>query len=280
MFKTIIKTALRVFWKERAYAFLNVLGLTVGITASMLLLIYIQGEKSYDQFHTDVDRIYQVMENQNYSGSIFTTSSHPAPLKDAKKEALPEVEYFAQFTWEQERLFINEGQSFKEKGRVANEDFFHVFTTHFIEGSKENSLTEPTVLYLSKSLKEKIFGDQNALGKSMTVNGWGEYKVGGVYEDIPAESSFTFDFVMPFEPWARQNTWLEDWGNNGLRGLIKLQAGVDYLSFNEKIKGFIKERDEGSVIDLFLFPLADIYLKGSWEDGKQSGGKIIYVRLF
>ncbi|HEY9117550.1 MAG TPA: ABC transporter permease, partial [Roseivirga sp.] len=124
MIRTIIKTALRVFWKERAYAILNVLGLTVGITASMLLLIYIQGEKSYDQFHTDIDRIYQVMENQDYSGTIFTTSANPGPLKDAMKEVMPEVEYFAQFTWEQERLFIQGDQSFKEKGRVASEDFF------------------------------------------------------------------------------------------------------------------------------------------------------------
>jgi len=280
MFKTIIKTALRVFWKERAYALLNVLGLTVGITASMLLLIYIQGEKSYDQFHTDIDRIYQVMENQDYSGSIFTTSANPGPLKDAMKEAMPEVEYFAQFTWEQEELFTYGDQSFKETGRVASEDFFHIFTTKFIEGSKENSLTEPTVLYLSKSLKEKIFGNQPALDKTLSVNGWGEYKVGGVYEDIPNESSFSFDFVMPFEPWLRQNDWLEDWGNNGIRGMVKLQPGVDYQAFNEKIKGFVKEHNEGSVVDLFLFPLKDVYLKGSWEDGKQSGGRIVYVKLF
>ncbi|NVK84958.1 MAG: ABC transporter permease [Cytophagia bacterium] len=280
MFRTIIKTALRVFWKERAYALLNVLGLTVGITASMLLLIYIQGEKSYDQFHANVDRIYQVMENQDYSGTVFTTSANPGPLKDAMKEAMPEVEYFAQFTWEQERLFINGDQSFKETGRVASEDFFQIFSVNFIEGSVEKSLTEPTVLYISKSLKEKIFGDQSALEKSLTVNGWGEYKVGGVYEDVPSNSSMTFDFVMPYEPWARQNTWLEDWGNNGLRGFVKLQSGVDFESFNEKIKGFVKERNEGSVVDLFLFPLQDIYLKGSWEEGKQSGGRIVYVRLF
>lgn len=280
MFRTIIKTALRVFWKERAYALLNVLGLTVGITASMLLLIYIQGEKSYDQFHTDVDRIYQMMENQDYSGTVFTTSANPGPLKDAMKEAMPEVEYFAQFTWEQERLFINGDLSFKEKGRIASEDFFQIFSVNFIEGSLEESLTEPTVLYISKSLKEKIFGDQSALEKSLTVNGWGEYKVGGVYDDVPTNSSMTFDFVMPYEPWARQNTWLEDWGNNGLRGLVKLQSGVDFESFNEKIKGFVKERNEGSVVDLFLFPLQDIYLKGSWEDGKQAGGRMVYVRLF
>ncbi|WP_420388275.1 ABC transporter permease [Roseivirga sp.] len=280
MFKTIIKTALRVFWKERAYAFLNILGLTVGITASMLLLIYIQGEKSYDQFHDDIDRIYQVMENQDYSGTIFTTSANPGPLKDAMKEAMPEVEYFAQFTWEQERLFTHNDQSFKENGRVASEDFFNIFKTTFIEGSAKNALTDPTKLYLSKSLKEKIFGNQKAVGESLQVNGWGEYQVAGVFEDIPGNSTMKFDFVMPYEPWFERNTWLNDWGNNGIRGLVKLQSGVQFEQFDKKIRGFIKERNEGSVVDLFLFPFKDMYLKGSWVEGKQSGGRIVYVRLF
>ncbi len=280
MLQTIIKTALRIFWKERAYAFLNVLGLTVGITASMLLFLYVQSERSVDQFHQDIDRIYQVMENQDYSGTIFTTSANPGPLKDALKAEMPEVEYFSQLTWEQERLFLHNGQSFKERGRVASEDFFHIFSNEFIEGTRENSLTEPSVLYLSKSLKERIFGPEPAIGQTLTVNGWGEYKVGGVYEDAPLNASLKFDFVMPYAPWGERNAWLQDWGNNGIRGVVKLQAGVDYQEFNKKIKGYVKEKNEGSVVDLFLFPFKDMYLKESFENGKASGGRIVYVRLF
>ena len=280
MFKTIIKTALRVFWKERAYAFLNILGLTVGLTASMLLLVYIDGERSVNQFHEKIDRMYQVMEHQNYSGTIFTTTANPGPLKDALKAEMPEVEHFAQFTWEQERLLILDGQSFKESGRVASEDFFHVFSTKFIEGTKENSLTEPSVLYISESLKNRMFGERQALGASVTVNGWGEYKIGGVFEDIPKNTTLEFDFVMPYGPWGERNDWLEDWGNNGIRGLLTLNQGVDYKQFNEKIKGFVKEKNEGSVVDLFVHPWKDVYLKGSFEDGQQAGGRITYVRLF
>ncbi|MCO6359082.1 ABC transporter permease [Roseivirga pacifica] len=280
MFKTIIKTALRVFWKERAYAFLNILGLTVGLTASMLLLVYIDGERSVNQFHEKIDRMYQVMEHQNYSGTIFTTTANPGPLKDALKAEMPEVEHFAQFTWEQERLFKLDGQSFKESGRVASEDFFHVFSTKFIEGTKENSLAEPSVLYISESLKNRMFGERQALGASVTVNGWGEYKIGGVFEDIHKNTTLEFDFVMPYAPWGERNDWLEDWGNNGIRGLLTLNQGVDYKQFNEKIKGFVKEKNEGSVVELFVHPWKDVYLKGSFEDGQQAGGRITYVRLF
>jgi len=128
MLKTIIRTALRVFWKERGYSFLNILGLTVGISGSLMLMLYIQDEYGIDKFHEKSDRIYQVMEHQTYSGNnIFTTNANPGPLKDAFKQEMPEVEHIVQVSWEQERLFIVGDKTFKESGRMASEDFFKNF---------------------------------------------------------------------------------------------------------------------------------------------------------
>ena len=153
MVKNIVITAIRVFWKERGYSFLNILGLTVGIASSLMLFLYIQDEKSVNLFHKDIDRIYQVMEHQRYSGGyVLTTTANPGPLKDAFKAELPEVEYITQLTWEQERLFLIGDQSYKSQGRVASEDFFHVFDFPFIEGAKEGSLSSPNVIYISESL--------------------------------------------------------------------------------------------------------------------------------
>lgn len=280
MLKTTIKTALRIIWKERTFSFLNVLGLTVGITASMLLIIYIQSQKLMDQFHNDLDRVYQVMENQDYSGSMLTTTSNPGPLKDAMKESLPEIEHFAQFTWEQERLFTSGDQIIKGSGRVASKDFFHVFTVHFLEGSKTASLEDRSTVYISQSLKRKLFGDNKAIDEIITVNEWGEYKVGGVFGDVSINSSLVFDFIMPMEPWLERNTWLNAWGNNGLKGIVKLQTGVDINDLNNKIKNFIKQRHEESVVELFLYPYKDMYLRNNWEDGVQSGGRVVHIQLF
>ncbi|MBO3699789.1 ABC transporter permease [Roseivirga sp. E12] len=280
MVKNILKTALRVFWKERGYALLNVLGLTVGIASATLLLLYVQGEKSMNKFHQDIGSIYQVFENQHYGNTVFTTTANPGPLKDAIKAQMPEVDYMAQFTWEQERLFILADQSFKEKGRIASSDFFQIFDVDFIEGEKENSLSQPDKVYISQSLKERLFGTETALGQVVTINGWGEHSIGGVFENVPNNSSLQFDFVMPYDPWAKTNTWLEDWGNNGVRGLIKLQPNVSVTDFNKKVKSFIRENSEGSNIDLFLQNYGETYLYSNYEDGIQSGGRIVYVRLF
>jgi len=282
MVKNIFKTALRIFWKERGYATLNILGLTIGITASMLLLLYVQSEKSVNQFHKDIDDIYQVMEFQTYSDITYTYESNPGPLSDYFKQDMPEVELMAPFTWPEERLFRTDGESFKEEGRVAGGDFFHIFDLKFIEGTKENSLTDPTMLYISKSTKERIFGNEPAFAKTLEVDGWGNYQVAGVFEDVPNNSTIKFDFIMPYEPWKARNGWLSDWGNNGIRGMAKLKPGVDIEIFNEKIKDYISKKEEvdQSVVTLFLQPFKDRYLYNNYENGKLSGGRIAYVRLF
>ncbi len=280
MVKNIIKTAFRVFWKERGYSLLNILGLTVGICASLLLFLYIQDEYAVNKFHENTDRIYRVMEHQHYSDDIFTTNGNPGPLKDAFKEELPEVEYIAQVTWEQERLFIVDNQSFKETGRIASEDFFKVFSFPFVEGSAEGALVAPDVAYLSESLAKKIFGEKPALNETVTINGWGDYRIGGVFADVPANSTVNFDFMLPIAPWMEQNDWLEEWGNNGIRDFMTLHEGVDIDAFNAKILNFIKEHDEGSSIEIFAQNLGDLYLYNKFKDGKQAGGRITYVRLF
>ncbi len=280
MVRNIIKTALRIFWKEKGYSLLNVMGLTVGITASALLMFYVDGEKSVNKFHRDMDRIFQVMENQDHGTSIFTTSNNPGPLKDALKSEMPEIEYIAQYSPGQERLFKVGNESFKEKGIVASEDFFQVFTVEFNEGNLESSLTEPSVVYISQSLENRLFGDGKALNKTLSINEWGEHKIGGIFKDISSNSTVSFDFVMPSEPWSKRNQWVQEWGNNVVKNIIKLKSGVDLNRFNAKIKNYLEIKNDDSSITLFLQPFGDTYLFANFENGVQAGGRISYVKLF
>lgn len=280
MVKNIIKTAFRVFWKERGYSLLNILGLTVGMAASLMLYLYINDEYSVNRFHEHTERIYRIMENQHYGDDVFTTNANPGPMKAAFEEELPEVEFITQMTWPQESLFIVGDQSFKETGRIASEHFFNVFSHPFVEGNKEGALIAPDVAYISQSMASRLFAKSPALNKVVTINGWGEYRIGGVFEDVPAESNIPFDFVLPIEPWIAQNGWLTEWGNNGIRDFVKLHEGVDPVAFNKKIRDFIKTHDEGSNIEIFAQPLSEMYLYSNFKEGQQAGGRITYVKLF
>ncbi len=282
MVQNIIKTAFRVFWRERGYSLMNILGLTVGIAASMLLFLYIQSEKSVNQFHEDIDQLYQVMLRQTYPGGVEVFEDNPGPLVTTFKDDMPELESMAAFTWPEALLFLHDDVGYKETGRFASEDFLHIFDVTFIEGQKSNSLSSPSEVFLSKSLKEKIFGADKALGQTVEVNGWGQFQVGGVFEDVPNNSTIKFDFLLPYERWSSLNPWVEDWGNSGILGIAKLSKDTDYQTFNNKIENYVASKmpDGESINSIFLQPFKDRYLYNRFENGKQAGGRITYVNMF
>lgn len=283
MFNTIFKTALRVFWKERGYALLNVLGLTVGLAASTLLLLYVESERSVNGFHRNLEQMYQILEHQTTeSDGINTVEYNPGPLNTTFKNDFPEVEAMAAYTWLDELLFIKEEQRQRERGRWASEDFFKVFSVDFIEGSAENALTSPSQLYISRSTKERLFGQEPALSETLKIDGWGTFQVAGVFEDVPDGSTVDFDFIAPYQLWRPRNGWVEGWGNNGLRGIAKLQAGIDIDAFNAKIEGYVQEKlgEREAIASIFVQPFKDRYLYNNYENGELAGGRILYVRLF
>jgi ABC-type antimicrobial peptide transport system permease subunit len=282
MFNTYFKFASRSIWKERGYSLMNVLGLTTGIAASMLLFLYVQSEKSVNTFHKDLDQVHQVMMNQTFPGGIITYEDNPGPLVTAFADEMPEVEYMAAFTWTEERLFIVDEQGYKASGRWASEDFFHVFGLDFIEGDIENSSSSPTEIFISKGLKERIFGREDALYQNIEMDGWGQFQIAGVFEDVPKGSTIDFEFILPYARWAEINTWVEDWGNSGISGIAKLVPGTNLKAFNEKIKGYVDSKlppgESNSTI--FLQPIKERYLYGKFENGQVVGGRITYVKVF
>ncbi|MGN8224694.1 ABC transporter permease [Gracilimonas sp. BCB1] len=281
MFKNYLKTAFRSFKRHKSSFLINVIGLSIGMACSILILLWVLDELNYDRFHADTDRMYQVMEHQRYSGDIMTTHSTPGILAPALKEEVPEFEHVATYTWNIEYLFTKGEKSLKETGLYARPDFFHILNINVLHGNKDELINSPKSVAISKELAEKYFNTENPVGESITINGTEVHTITGVFEKLPENSSFQFSYVLPFEDWLQNNEWATRWGNNGPRTIAKLYPGVDVAALNSKIKDFIKQKDEDdSNVDLFVFPFADLYLYGQFEDGAQTGGRIDYVRLF
>lgn len=283
MFKAIFTTSLRAFWKERGYALLNILGLTIGLTASILLLLYVESEHSVNRFHADIDQLYQVMENRSYSGVIHTSDYTPGPLNTTFKDDFPEVEAIAAYTRSYDPYFIHKGRRQRESGTWASEDFFEVFELDFIEGNAQKALTSPSQVYVSRSAKERLFGTEPALSQTIEIDGWGVFEVAGVFEDVPPESTIDFDFVAPYMLWKQSNDWVDEWSNSGINGLAKLKPNVDIEAFNAKIEDYVQHKigaKKGDAATIFLQAFKDRYLFANYENGQLKGGRIIYVRLF
>ena len=283
MLKNYFITAVRSFMRQGSYSIINLAGLAVGLTCSIFIFLWVLDEISFDSFNVDKDRIFQVMENQTYSESqIYTFKATPGLLADALQQEIAEVEFASRATWGNRMLFKYEDKIIYEQGFYADSSLFDIFTFPILAGDRKNLLPDNNSVAISKRTARKYFGDEDAIGKMFRINDEFDSKVTAVFDDIPENSSIKFDFVIPFDRVfrAKGNGWMGNWGSNGVQTFVKLHRTDAAEVVNGKIKEFVKKRNEGSVVDLFLLSANDWRLRSNFEKGKPAGGRIAYVWAF
>jgi ABC-type antimicrobial peptide transport system permease subunit len=250
------------------------------MTCSLMILLWLQDEWKMDRFHANDKRLYRVMENQHYAGSINTYPSTPGILAENMVKDIPHIEMASQFLWEEEPLFTVGDKFDKEKGRYAQKDFLKMFSYKLARGNAATALDRPDAIVISQRLADKYFIGEDPMGKTIRIDKRDNVQVTGVLEEIPKSSSVKFDFLMNYDVWWKRNEWAQQWGNNGPRCYVLLAQNADVNKVNAKIKDYIKTKNPGSNVDLFLQNYGESYLYSNWEAGKQNGGRIEYVRIF
>jgi putative ABC transport system permease protein len=267
--------------RAKGYFLINLAGLTAGLACTMLIYLWVRDEYRMNKFHDTDERLYQVMEHQQYADEIMTTSSTPGLLAETLKEEMPEVEYAATTTWVNTYTLSVKENNVKAKGYHVGKDYFNIFSFKLVEGDKDQVLKDPLSVVISRELAKKLFGtDKDLLGKTVEYQHEKVFNVGGVFEGTPANSSIQFDFVMSYAGYQQEQQWLRQWDSNGPSTYIVLHKGASAPALSEKIKDFVKGKNEKSNVALFLQRYSDRYLNGRYENGKQAGGRIEYVRLF
>lgn len=282
MLQNYIKITLRNLLKYKAFSIINLLGLTVGLASFLLIAIWIQDEKSYDQFHEFSDRLYLVLGNHAYSdGQIFTQAAAPGLLGKTLKEEIPEITYANTMDNWTNALLSFENKHLKEEGRYVSEDFLKMFTFPLVQGDKETALSSPNGIVISQTVADKFFPNANPIGKTLKVANRLEHQITGVMKDFPSNSIFDFEFLLPLGGFLERNAWARQWENNGLHTYVMLEENADVAAVNAKIKDIVVEHGAQENVELFLQALPDIYLKTDYKNGQyQGGGRITYVRLF
>ena len=282
MFRHIFLISYRNFKKYKSSFFINLIGLSSGLACSLLIYLWVSDELSVDKFHEHNARLFQVMEHQQYSGELMTTTSTPGLLGEALMEEIPEVEYGATTSWINKQTLSIDEHSIKADGFHVAEHFFKIFSYPLIQGDPGQVLKDQKSMVISESLAMSLFGTtDDVVGKQVDYQHRKTYIVTGVFENVPSNSSYQFDYVIHFEEFKDENEWVLSWGNNGPPTFVLLRKGSDYQAVSEKIKDFVAEKDEDdSNVSLFLTPYSDRYLHGSYTNGVQDGGRIEYVQLF
>ena len=281
MLKHYLLIIYRNFLRAKGYFLINVAGLSAGLACTLLIYLWVRDEYRMDKFQADDDRRFQLMEHQRYADEIMTTTSTPGLLSETLKQEFPEVEYAATTTWVGDYTLSIGDLNVKASGYHVGKDFFLIFPFKLVHGRPEQVLQDKLGMVISVELAKKLFGGaDDAVGKSVEFQHSKTFHITGVFEGTPANSSLQFDFVLSFELFKDENPWVVEWGNNGPSSYLLLRGDSDPQAFSEKIKDYIKGKDENSNVTLFLQSFSKRYLHGRFENGVQTGGRIEYVRLF
>ena len=282
MIKNYLLIAFRNIFRNKLFSAVNILGLAFGICSALMIFLWVKDELEVDHFHANVDRLYRVMENQQYSdGKRYTFASTPGPMAPFIKDKFPEIERASRFTWDVNNLFQLEEKSFYENGKYVDPDFLSMFSFPLVSGNAETALTDKSSIVITEELATKYFGKEDAVGKVLLLNTKSSFTVTGVLKSLPKNSSIKFDYLLPFQFfWDENKNWLESWGNNNIRTFVLLKSGTNQVDFSSKFKHEIKEHEKETNVELFIQPVGDMYLHGDFDNGVQSGGRIEYVRIF
>jgi hypothetical protein len=190
MYKNYLKMAYRNLMRHKVFFFINILGLALGMTCSILIILWVQDELSFDRFHINLNQLYRVVGVQHYPGSDdLTTESMTGMLGPAMEEELPEVEHAIRISWNQNFLFTHEEKPLKATGIYADNVFFSAFSFPLLHGDALQVLQQPQSVVISDSMALKFFGSTEAVGKVFKINNDKSYTVTGVMQAVPKASS-------------------------------------------------------------------------------------------
>jgi putative ABC transport system permease protein len=271
------KIAYRSFLRNKQYSILSILSLTVGLSASLLIMLWVLDELSYDQFHKDKEKLFQVWDTQRYSTDVFTFQATPGPLAEGLKTQFPEVSNATRSSYASGLMTAGE-KSFVEDGIYADSNFFSMFTFPFVNESTKTPLADNSSIVISEKLARKLFPNEDAINKTVRFQDKDDFIVKGIFKNAPQNSTFQFDYAIPFAVLERDNAWLSNWGSNGINTYVSLHNAEDEAKVNEKILHFIKQYNKESIVELFIWPFTKNKLYSNFVDGKPAGGAIKNVR--
>jgi putative ABC transport system permease protein len=286
MYRNYLKVSLRNLAKNKAFSFINISGLSLGLTCSILTALWVHNEYRMDAFHEDADRLYAVTSTYHFGTEVNGSYGTPGLLADELKKMLPEVEYATgQVSWSGWHSFSAGDKKTKLPGNFGSGDFFKMFSHPLVAGNKEMALPNSQSIAISRKMATILFGSPElAIGQGVRHNNERDLKVTAVFEDMSNLSSEKFEFILHWDLFLEKNPWLKDWHNTGPGVFIKLREKADANALASKIQHFVKKYDTqyttGDHLELALQPYTDKYLHSHFENGKISGGRIEYVRLF
>jgi putative ABC transport system permease protein len=265
--------------RNKSFSFINISGLAIGMASAIIILLWVQLELSYDQFHKNKDRIYQLYSRAVLGGRTECWWTTPMVIAPVLKKEYPQVEEAVRLNWV--GAFTLGDHHLQTQGYITDSGFFKIFSYPLVQGDPNTALSAPHSIVITEKMAEKLFGNTHALGKAIRVDSNAHFTVTGVLKDLPLNTQLSsLEYLIPWS-YMKEVRWeTRDWAASSIRTYILLRPGVSEKAANDQLRTIIQAHSDGLKNEVFVHPMRKWWLYSHFENGKIIGGRIDIVRLF
>lgn len=292
-----VKLAFRNMMKHKFFSAINILGMSIGVSACLLILLYVVDELSYDRFHPDASRMLQVGLHAKVGDQDVLVANTPPPMASALVDEIPGVTDATRIShfWGAPSLRVGEQAFTEDKIFHADSNFFDFFGYQLLHGDARSALSDPNTVVLTENIAKKYFGDKDPIGELITIGGYQTFKVSGVAANAPTNSHFRFNVLLSAAsaPQMQRTEWL----NNFLFTYLKVDENTSATDIESKFPDLVEKyvgpevervmgaslkqmRSNGGAYGFFITPVSDLHLRAKTRDGLEPHGNIMYVYFF
>jgi putative ABC transport system permease protein len=283
MLRNFFLVTFRNLWRNKSFSTINILGLSIGMGAALLIGLWVQNEYSYDSFYTNAGRTYELYTRAEYNGATDAWPRVTSLMAPQLKKNYAEVEDAVR--WRRVFFLLTQGEKrINIEGCFVDSGFLSVFDFHMLEGDAKTALANPRGIVLTEHVAKNLFGNEDPMGKIVRIDSTDNFKVTGVLKDLPGNTEFSFQYLLPWTYLERLG-WVKGdlWTYTDITTYVQLKPGASQAAFDAKIDHILKQYVEPgrfATRETFTQPISRTHLYSKVENGRLTGGLITMVRLF
>jgi putative ABC transport system permease protein len=280
MLRNYFKIAVRNLLHNKGFSAINIAGLAIGMASAMVILLWIQNQLTYDRWYPKADRLYKIYNRDLIAGELYAWQNTTRPLATALKKSYAAVEDVTRYNSCTFLLTVGDTH-LNSHGSFADSGFVHMFDLPMRSGDPVHALVNPGDIVITNHLAHALFGNDDPMGKAIRIDSNAYFKVSGVLEDLPANTSFGFDYLLPYSYTKKVGLDDPNWDNHSVFTFVLLKPDASQKAFDDQIRDLAIERtDHKETYQLFTQPMKRVYLYAKSENGKLVGERVRLVQLF
>lgn len=286
MFQNHLKIAWRSLIKNKITGFINIVGLAIGMAVAMMIGLWLHDELNYNKYHENYETLAQVYLHQTFNGKTGTSQALSLPYAPHLREEYgSDIEEVALASWPRDFLIAVDDKRFLKNGRYVEPNFPKMFSLEMVVGNHEDALTKPHSIIIAASVANALFGDADAMGKTVKFNSTHDLEITGVFKDLPMNTNFgdhkaftTYALYEETTSWVLPSS--DNWGNHSFPLFVQIKPHADFAAISEKFKHVERITNPNGDPEAFLHPMSKWHLYSQFKNGINVGGRIQFIWLF